>query len=501
MSSSFPSLPQELLIEIMTHLDSRSILQMALACHTFYGVFQSTAIRYVYELGMNSMRDAGSGKSIDELLVLLRGRQRAWAALEWKKCTMVKIPPGYRYKQSAGILAAQAENDILVIYLPSSTQPSCTIRNPIGTHWIQDFAIDANQDLIILAEYTGLRDERHIGLHCRTISTNEVHPNASQGGILEFEIHDHKHRERRLFSMKVSLADNVVALCGSWREGLNHLLLWNWTTGLLLFNSFEDVLPRRSMNLNLEFDFLRQDAFLLASPSLSGQILIYRFSPTTPGIPVHVASFGLPSTAPLAGVSYIRVKSGQFQPRPTPGMLFMHLPESRMHTFFINYHREAYLLFVWGSTFLRYVDETGISEAEDVPWETWGERESRFMEVNTVGANYLNIHRSDAVNAHGSRVVHGFFNRRSIEVLDFSSTRPCLASPLCMRYGSDNPTIVPRTNKNSKRIFSQDVVTRLPYRSVLRVMVGESHTYMIDEERIISLDVGLLLHFFLPPAY
>ncbi|CAA7266687.1 unnamed protein product [Cyclocybe aegerita] len=459
MPSSLSSLPQELLIEIMTHLDSRSILQMALSCRSFHAVFQSTPIRYIYELGMDSMQDAGSGKSTDELLVLLRDS--------------TKLPT---YQAICRNIGGAVENDILVIYLPSSTQPSHTIRNPIGTHCIQDFAIDANQDLIILAEYPQVYLSR-ISLHCRTISTNEVHPNAIPGGILEFEIHD-KHWERQLLSMKVSLADDVVALCGSWREGLNHLLLWNWTTGLLLFNSFEDVLPRRSMNLNLEFDFLRQDAFLLASPSLSGQILIYRFSPTTPGIPVHVASFGLPPTAPLAG------------------MLFIHSPEPRVLTFFINYRRESYLLFVWSSTFLRYMYATGASEAQDMPWETWGETESRFMKVNTEGGRRRNLHGSDAINACGSRVIHGFPDRTSIEVMDFSSTQACLASPICRRYGSDNPTIVPR-----KEVFTQDVVTRLPHWAVSKVMERKSDTYMIDEERIIALHVGHFLHFVIKPIY
>ncbi|CAA7266686.1 unnamed protein product [Cyclocybe aegerita] len=474
MSSSLTSLPEELLIDIMTHLDSHSILQMALTCRAFYGAFQSTPIRYIYELGINSMRDAGSGKSTDELLVLLRDRQKAWATLEWKSFTTVELPPNQQsFKQSAGLLAELDMTDLLVIYLPSPTQPCRTIRHSIEGMQIYDFAIDGNQDLVILAGYFELLDKRRIRLHCRTISTNEVHPNATPGGILEFDIREDECRERYSVVMQITLADDVVAFWRYGQGGQTPFLLWNWTAGLLLFNSFEDRLP--DCPPNLSFDLLLRDAFLLTSATSSGQILIYRFSPTVPGMPVHVASLGLPPTAPPACVTYIRPNSGQFQPRSTPGMLFMHLPESRIHIFSVNYYRHRYTLFVRSSTFLRYVDDSA-SEAQDVPWEMWGERESRFTEVD------LNVWSR---KIHGSRVIHGLSEGASINVLDFLSALPCLASANCERHGSDNPTVVPR-----KQLFLQDVVTRLPYRVVSKVIDAKPSMYWIDEERIIALDVA-----------
>ncbi|KAJ3504510.1 hypothetical protein NLJ89_g7900 [Agrocybe chaxingu] len=391
MSSSLSSLPQELLIEIMIRLDSHSILQMALTCRAFHRAFQSTPVRYIYELGMNSLQDAGSGKSTDELLVLLRDRQKAWATLEWKDFTTAELPPSQPdFKQSAGLLAkldtSHSTIHLLVIYLPSPTQPSRTIRHSIDDMQIYEFAIDGNQDLLILGEYFKLPDKRYMRLHCCTISTNEVHPKATPGGILEFHIDENKYPQYNLSMMQITLADDVVAFSGYWREGRPQLLLWNWTSGLLLFNSFEDILPDRPPTLS--FDFLRRDAFLLTSAISSGQILVYRFSPTVPGMPVRVASLGLPPTVPPACVTYIRPNSGQFQPRSTPEMLFMHLPESRIHIFSIICYLHRYMLLVRSSTFLRYVDDSA-SEARDVPWEMWGERESRFMEVDTVAADYM----------------------------------------------------------------------------------------------------------------
>ncbi|KAJ3496887.1 hypothetical protein NLJ89_g10423 [Agrocybe chaxingu] len=445
MSSSLSSLPQELLTEIMIRLDSHSILQMALTSRSFYAIFQSTPIRYIYELGMNSLQDAGSSKSTDELLVLLRDWQKAWATLEWKSLTTVELPPNQQsFKQSAGILVELDETDLLVVYLPSSTQPSRTIRHSIDGMHIYDVAIDGNQDLVILAGHFELPDKRCIRLYCRTISMNEVHPNATPGGILEFDIHEDKHRERNLRTMQVTLADDVVAFCGYWREGRPRLLLWNWTAGLVLFNSFEDLLP--DCPPNLSFDFLRRDAFLLTSAASSGQIVVYRFSPTAPGTPVHVASFGLPPIVPPISVL--------------------------------------------SSTFLRYMDDSASnpSEARDVPWEMWGERESRFTEMD---------HDVSSRSIHGSHVVHGLHDGTSVEVLDFSSGLPCLTSTTCKRHGSDSPTVVPR-----KQIFLQDVVTRLPYRVVSKVIEAKPPiNWKIDEQRIIALGVGLLVHSFAAPTY
>ncbi|KAJ3504508.1 hypothetical protein NLJ89_g7899 [Agrocybe chaxingu] len=365
MSSSLSSLAQELLTGIMIRLDSHSILQMALTSRSFYAVFQSTPIQYIYELGMNTLQDAGSGKSTDELLVLLRDRQKAWATLEWKSLTTVELPPNQQsFKQSAGILVELGETDLLVVYLPSSAQPSRTIHHPIDGMHIYDVAIDGNQDLVILAGHFELPDKRLIRLHCRTVSTNEIHPNATAGGIFEYDIHEDKHRERNLVTMQVTLADDIVALSGYWREGCAQLLLWNWSMGLLLFNSFEDMFPDRPPGLG--FNFLQRDAFLLTSAASSGQILVYRFSPTAPGIPMHVTSFGLPPTAPPTRVSN--------------ALPFMHLPESRVLTFSINYYRHRYTLFVRSSTFLRCMDDS--ASGPNVPWEMWGERESRFAEMD-----------------------------------------------------------------------------------------------------------------------
>ncbi|CAA7266694.1 unnamed protein product [Cyclocybe aegerita] len=449
MPSSSPSLPQELIIEIMNRLDSHSILQMALTCRCFYAIFQSTPIRYVYELGMNSLQDAGSGMPTDELLVLLRDRQKAWATLEWKSLTTVKVPPSREnFKRSAGVLARLDRDELLssIYHLPPNLAPGSGRSD--GILWRVNSA----------SIFTAARSRRTKSIPTQLRPASLTHLLSSQPRIL--------------------LVDNVLALCV---ENIDLIRLWNWTTDLLLFDSFNHVLRDYQRDLR-SFEFLRRDAFIVTSETESGQILVYRFSPTTPGIPVHVASFGLPPTAPSfsPGV-YLRL--GQFQPRSTPGMLFTHLPESRVLCFVLAYPYRMYSLYVCNSTFLMYVDNSGAgaSGVQDVPWEVWGEKESRFMEGDFANASCL--------DAHGSRVIYGFSDKSRIEVLDFSSIQPCFASPIGRQYGSSNPTIV-----SYKEVFIQDVVTRLPYWVVSRAMEEESfnrnYMIMIDEEHIIALDTS-----------
>ena len=50
-----------------------------------------------------------------------------------------------------------------------------------------------------------------------------------------------------------------------------------------------------------------------------------------------------------------------------------------------------------------------------------------------------------------------------------------------------NPSCIPKES-----IFIEDVVTRLPYYTVNRAITQRFFAYMIDEERIIGLRVGLI---------
>ncbi|CAA7262363.1 unnamed protein product [Cyclocybe aegerita] len=150
MASSLAPLLEELIFEVMIYLDSPSIICMALTCHSFYDVFQSKPIRYIYELGMNDIRDTGSNRPPDELLALLHDWQRAWAELDWKSIEVVKIQRNLGpYKLVAGTFSLSDGDVLSVTYLPSASQPGHTISLDIEP---RNFAIDASQDLIILLD-------------------------------------------------------------------------------------------------------------------------------------------------------------------------------------------------------------------------------------------------------------------------------------------------------------------------------------------------------------
>ncbi|KAJ3509810.1 hypothetical protein NLJ89_g5021 [Agrocybe chaxingu] len=392
-TSPMSPLPEELISEIMMLLDSYSMLQMALSCRSFHETFQTKPIRYIYELGLNGMQDAGSGKAPDELLVLLRDRQRGWLELDWKSDHAVKAPGAQlSLKLVTGMLSYSDGADIVVISLPSARKAGHTIHRISLDFEIRDFAIDPSQDLVVVLEAIELPNrDRRLSLHCRTISTNLAHPNATQG-MPSFTVLNHPELGNELWNARLQIMDDVFAIY-SGDEDRSRLLLWNWNMGLLLFDSLDEVLPAR---VN-DFNFLRRDAFILTSSISGGRIHVYRFSPSAPTTPIHIASLALPLPSPSYTVTSLWTPPAQLQQHPIPEALFMHSAESRMHAISVIYrgsvdwslNSKLHFLFVRNLTFLRYVDGPKIAtEPQVVSWEQWGgEREPIYTDGSRIMVN------------------------------------------------------------------------------------------------------------------
>ncbi|CAA7262334.1 unnamed protein product [Cyclocybe aegerita] len=471
-------LPEELISEIMMLLDSYSILQMALSCRSFHETFLTKPIRYIYELGLNGMQDAGSNKPPDELLVLLRDRQRRWVELDWKSVHVVKAPGNRLFpKLAAGTLSYSDGTDLFVLYLPSARNPGHALHRTSLDFKIHDFAIDPSQDLVVVLEAIELPSrDRRLSLHCRTISTNLAHPKAAQG-VLSFTIPNHPLGDQ-LWKVRLQIADDVCAFHSGDRVR-PRLLLWNWNMGLLLFDSLDEVLP----DYIETFNFLRRDAFTLTSSISGGLIHVYLFSPVALANPILIASLALPLPAPSYTVASLWTPSVHLQQHPMPEALFTHSTETRTHVFSVIYRAsfdlslpsKLYFFFIRNLTFLQYVDGPEIApELQVVSWEQWGENESRFIPMAP---------GTWSLDAHGDRVVLYQPRRNTIDLLDFSCGTPYLASPEHKRYGRDKPTTL-----KCGGIFTKDIVTRLPYHSASKAMPLDLHKKMIDEERIVALN-------------
>ncbi|KAJ3504683.1 hypothetical protein NLJ89_g7809 [Agrocybe chaxingu] len=437
-----------------------------------YQVFQSDTIKYIYELDVSSMQDAGSGKPTAELLAALQAREKAWTDLNWKRVEIMKTNQNVlAYDCVAGAFAQTDGHEFSVYWLASGAKKENNIAAPLGFR-LRDFMMDVGEDLVVFLNLPGGTGRGC--LDCRTISTNQPHPACSSAGPLSFELCPDGGTS--LLAEEFEVVEDVLFLttedlCGS------RVVIWNWKMGLLI-HDFRDQLPP----LIHELDVVRRDVFILTSRVDSGKIFIYQITPTMVCIPVLIATLSLPKTNGQE-INYFHAESGRHQHRPAPGALFLPSPTCRMHVFSLEYSLGSDgLLFVRSSTFLRYVHCR--NEGLEVPWSEWGEHESRFMEK---------MSRQDWRRyAHGNRVVCIPEGREStwIEVFNFSPSASLMdhsVSGLHARqeyFGHDNPTIIEKGE-----IFEEDVITRLPYHVASRnVSEKDLFSCMIDQNHLVGLE-------------
>ncbi|CAA7262358.1 unnamed protein product [Cyclocybe aegerita] len=478
MPLKVPLLPEDILFVVMTFLDATDIRSMALVCQSFYEIFKSPTIQYIYELQLDGMRDAGSMRSHAGLLERLRDRRRAWETLDWKDVYDVEIPNGFSaYEFVAGAFSRTNGTDFSVHWLPSSTQSGHDIVHPSVGVTIRDFAIDTTQDLVVFLEENQTSEGiLHMNLHCRAVSTNEIHPHAASG-VMSFDITPHEVYGSRVSAAELQIADDILVLFVSASAG-NRFLIWNWEKGVQLYDSLDEDIS----DVIEDFNILQRGKLIITTPTnVYGNILIYDFCPTTQGPISLLAILELPVLSPNYRVLNVGVHSGPLQRYPTPGTLFTPSPDAHIHTFTLSYVKgprpggqlafKNYVLFVPSSILLRYCKHDPSEEPSDIQWATWGEHGSLLIGPRP-SFQWLRY-------AHGPRVVLKSDDGKGIEVLDFSDANPQRAA---LRR-QHNPTVVPEED-----VFLDEIVTYLPHRRTVRKVEQDFFAYMIDEERIVGLN-------------
>ncbi|KAJ3504548.1 hypothetical protein NLJ89_g7880 [Agrocybe chaxingu] len=474
------ALPEDLIFFVMTFLDATDIRSTALTCWSFYEIFKSPTIQYIYELQLDGMRDTVSMRSHAELLERLRDRRHAWEKLEWKDIYDVEIPSGLSaYEFVAGAFSRTNGTDFSVHWLPSHTESGHDIAHPSVGISIRDFAIDTTQDLVVFLEENQTSEGiRRMSLHCRTVSTNQIHPHAASG-VMSFDIAPHEVYGNEVSAAELQIADDVLILFISTNPE-NRFLIWNWENGVQLYDSLDE---NESISDAIEdFNILQRSKLIITGIMNScGVILIYDFSPTTPGPISLLAILELPFILPNYRVFTVGVHSGPLQRHPTPGTLFTPRSDTHIHTFTLSYIKDMrtggllsfkhYLLFVPSSVLLRYCEHDPSEAPSDVQWSTWGEHGSLLIGPRP-SFQWLRY-------AHGPRVVLKSDDGNAIEVLDFSDANLQRAAS----SRQHDPTVVPVGD-----VFLDEIVTRLPHRRTVRKVEKDFFAYMIDEERIVGLN-------------
>ncbi|KAG0703415.1 hypothetical protein DFH29DRAFT_917122 [Suillus ampliporus] len=491
---AFIHLPSELLVEILRHLDCRSILRCSSVCHELNKVIDSsTELQYHIELALDCMLDGPpSALTVSERLEYLRTLRRAWALFEWKK--EVRVPmPGFcqayelvggvfaKTSSSGGIHNHSGSRSLISSWLPSSSDPGHTlVRNDIGIS-ARDFAIDPSQDLIALVKTDEdlATDSGYIEVYIRTISSNIQHPEASSPIL----------RTLTSFPMTsafIQIVDDVVGMM-FWMELEGpRITIWNWKTAQMLVDRDGDHLPSHIS----DFSFISNRAYMITRGIDGGSIQIFTFGEHEHEI-TQVASLSLPPLKSRTHIVHSGIHTGPFVAKCHPDMPSWSNQEERMYVLSVQYiqvdpevpsARPRFFLFFKNSTPLRYIRkyrEQKEANPIEVSWEEWGPRETRMLH-HQVPYQWLRY-------VHGHRVVFPVLSG-NMQVLDFNvrKTKRHVFAPQRDSRATTEIVDYPSTI-SADIIFPGPVETSLPYRVCQRDELKGFSGVMIDERRLIGL--------------
>ncbi|KIK36486.1 hypothetical protein CY34DRAFT_811252 [Suillus luteus UH-Slu-Lm8-n1] len=493
-ATSILGLPSELLIEILRHVDGRSILRCSCVCRELKRVIDSSAeLQYHIELALDCMLDGPqSTASVAERLEQLRNLRRAWILFEWKK--EVRIPmPGFcqAYELVGGVFAKTSSSvgdhnqfsprKFISSWLPSSSDPGHTlVRADIGVS-TRDFAIDPSQDLIALVQSDNnfVNDSGHTEVHMRTISSNIKHPEASSPVLRTLTL-------STMTNAFIQIVDDVIGMMFWMELERPHIIIWNWKTGQTLVDHDGDDLPSHIS----DFSFISNRAYMITRGINGGSIQVFTFGENEHEI-THVASLSLPPLKSRSHLVHCAIHTGPFVAKCLPNTPFWTNQDERIYVLSVQYiqvdpdipsARPRFFLFFKNSTPLRYIQryrEQRETSSIEVPWEEWGPRECRMLN-HQVPYQWLRY-------VHGHRVVFPLLSG-SMQVLDFNvrRTKRHVFPPQPDSKASieiiDYPTTI-----LSDCIFPGPVETSLPYRVCRRDELKGFSGVMIDEQRLIGL--------------
>ncbi|KAJ7018350.1 hypothetical protein C8F04DRAFT_392359 [Mycena alexandri] len=493
MPKTLNDVPPEMLSEIMAFLDAKTLLLSSSVCSLWNEIVKSSpGLQYTIELWAEGMVRGPSGTlSRAATLEILRERRRAWRNVQWKSTTVAEIESLHfcrAYELVGGIFAQQQTGpDFVTLSLSRIVEDaeSAWSAYPFGINPLdfQDFAIDPTLDLLVIV-YVSPHDLAHV--ECRTLSTQQVHPLAA----LPCLVFPHPRDPGMVLS--IGIANDVVGLF--FPEPAKRIL-FNWRLGFIISDAVEPVLFPIG-----DFHLLSPRSYILTradeDETRSGQIEIFTFDGDSPNTPKHVATLELPEIAPHGFITSTTVQMGPFCAKPNPNTPFSKANEHRICMFLIRYNLD-----VWARLFVHYrwlerytlpsVRGDNGTEPIIVPWDEWGPLNSRMLS----GDDHRWIR-----HVHGERAALPCENKHHLLVLDFgviprrADSLSLLPSPESESSGSARSfatvlVVEPSTMPDEDAVFLEEVTTSLPYRWTFRSVEKKHDLFLIDEDRIIGMDL------------
>ncbi|KAI8977791.1 hypothetical protein BD414DRAFT_517035 [Trametes punicea] len=529
MGSQLLTLPDELLVEVLKHLDAKHLLRCRLACKSMsVTIKNSLQLQYNIELEADGLVDGyRCPLSLAERYVLLMQRRRRWRDLDWSKVVSITAPAMCQaYELVDGVFASSmhtgfgASRHLSLTWLPTSREPARKIERDDMGALVCDFAIDPSQDLIalVVSENSNGVDELNLSVQLRTLSDNKPHPEAAVKQL-------HAPIPFVIGTSFIQIVDDVVGVF-FWLHGPG-LVIWNWRTGKAMVTVSAFDLPVGTY----DFAFLSSRAYMITVASGHGSIVIYAFggdeevstssrdqshAMADNSCPTKVAVLELPPVKPGKTLDRFETHSGPFVARPTPGRPFETSPDCKLHVMELRYAELPYRfhMFVRNRYLLSYVP-SGIGSgatytAVTKRWDEWGPDHTRFIPImgRFQWLRYVHGERVILLSVMVIGILTPTARTVHMTMLDFNVHPKRLDDPvplkgwtgtaMCNLYGKTRPM-------DREEVFQHTVVSSLPYVTRMRKLPEVEHEYsgfMIDHDHLVGMRVrpSLKLRSCLNPA-
>ncbi|PPR01043.1 hypothetical protein CVT24_000577 [Panaeolus cyanescens] len=452
-----------------------------------------------------------------EILQKLRERRRRWDTLDHKTFITLQIDSSCQaYELVGGVFGQTDGTNITFCWLPSSTSKGRRIdhQSPIP---LRDFAMDPSQDLLVILEQNSIyynSDEGNVVvLHLRTMSTNLPHEKATRTPKIEFNIPpDNAPAGNGIVGAALYIMRHLLSInlrIGSWTESRCRVLIFNWITGSLVYDSDQFPLYHDFE----DFEILDDDLFIMSSHDGCGSLHLYTFD--SDGYakqipPTQLCAFKLPTLSKNSSlvtsvinhdpcVAFPSASDDQpFRPRLNDGLLVFSL------TYHIGHDEECnqctgstadYTLIVPSGFLFRCVAEkmAQIRDSQAVEpqplgrvyeWDEWGPSASRLLHpcVPKGWLRFLSGQQVAVSSSNGNAV------DQALQILDFSrhpDSRTLTDDTTILYVGRDVPTEIVDPSP-----FEEDVMTHLPYHRIIKSSLAPCQLYMMDEQRIIGVTLS-----------
>ncbi|KAF8168754.1 hypothetical protein BJ912DRAFT_1149565 [Pholiota molesta] len=514
MMNDFISLPQELHIQILSHLDAISLTQCAMTCKYMYETLQITSqLLCIIQLHFEGVKDAGTSTSHSELIAHLQRHREAWLSPNLiGEREYIAIDMKYQFEEWELVGGAFADMDsqhFEIVSLPTSSDKET--RTPRGTELgmrMRDFKMDPTRDVIaFLEDYSNPSSPttpRVFRIHIRTISTNAIHPLARQSPLqIQMPLNDNVYNRTVVFDLARDIV--VLYVCTFEQDSARpYIQIWDWTTSDVLVDFF---LPfDRSISARpYEFGLIDSTYCFITDTFGSGSIRLYKLvrSPSAAHAPIHLATLYFPPIADdSVRVLAISAHTIPIASNPLPHVPFLLNDDDRLHVFMLQYVYDAgssvlLNMFVHQRVLARYCTPRadGGDMPLEIPWEEWGPIHTRFFHPEDIQRHLLKY-------VYGQRAVwtrpetDTIEPPDTIEVLDFSLAAVLSVknnfplSPL-LENGKCRTLVASSTiHTGQPPFFKHDVVTHLPCVSTEWSLKQAYSMYLIYEYGIIGVDMG-----------